>query len=126
MNLKNPQAPVGALLIGLGLAWWLDLWWLVWPAGLVAAGVIGYRQRKLVGRPNEAVQVGLWCIGLAVLFLLHFVWPGILFLAGASLLIRGREDGVEAGVQRAVTQMRQRRGTTRPIPTQQVPITSHQ
>jgi hypothetical protein len=99
---------------------------LVWPGALVAAGVIAYQQRRLAGRPNEAVQAGLWCIGMAVLFLIGFVWPGVLFLAGASLLIRGREDAVEAGVQRAVTQMRQRRGASRPIPTQQVPITTQQ
>jgi hypothetical protein len=67
----------------------------------------------------------MWGVGLALLFLIHFFWPGILFLAGASVLARGREDRIDAYVQRMIGQFGQRgRPAVRPTPTQQVPITT--
>ena len=53
-------------LIGLGLVMWLHLWWLVWPGALVVAGGLAYRERRRIGRPAEAVQAALWCIGMAL------------------------------------------------------------
>jgi hypothetical protein len=124
---KQQSVALGVLLIVLGLVWWLNLWSLIWPGALAAAGVIAYRQRRRAGRPVEAVQAGLWCIGLALLFLVDFVWPGVLFLAGASILIRGREVEVDEQIRRTVAQAgSQRRAVSRAITTQQVPITTHQ
>src|SRR5689334_14063269 len=99
---KRQSAAIGIFLVGLGLVMWLNLWGLLWPGALAAGGVVAYRERRRIGRTAEAVQVALWCIGLALLLLLHFIWPGVLFLAGASLLIRGREVQVDESIQRMV------------------------
>jgi hypothetical protein len=127
MNLNKQQsAATGMFLIGLGLVWWLNLWWMLLPGTLAIGGAMAYQQRRRMGRTVEAVQVGLWGVGLALLFLLGFVWPGVLFLAGASVLLRGREDQLDATVQRVITQLGQRRQTARSVTTQQVTITTQQ
>lgn len=125
MNFNRQQTiAVGVLLIALGLIAWLNLWWLILPGAFVTAGVIGYSQRRRIGRPQEAVQVGLWSIGLALVFLMHF-WVGVLFLAGASILLRGRENQVEEWIDRTFRQTASRRTTTiQSYPTQHVPITT--
>jgi hypothetical protein len=120
---KQQTAAIGAFLIVLGLVMWLHLWWLVAPGALVAGGVLAYRQRRRIGRPVEAVQALMWCFGLALIFLSHF-WLGVLFLAGLSLLLRGRELQIDAMIQQALTQARTRRAPSRTITTQQVPITA--
>jgi hypothetical protein len=123
---KRQSAAIGIFLIGLGVMMWLNLWWLLWPGALAVAGVLGYRERRRLGRPTEAVQAALWCIGLALLWLLGFVWPGVLFLAGTSVLIHGREMQIDEAVQRRVAQARSRRAAQRPVTTQHVPITTQQ
>jgi hypothetical protein len=120
---KQQTAAIGAFLIALGLVMWLNLWWLIAPGALVAGGVIGYRQRQRLGRPAEAVQALLWCFGLALVFLTGF-WLGVLFLAGASLLLRGRELQADTMIRQALTQARGRRSASRSITTQQVPISA--
>jgi hypothetical protein len=126
MNLnKQSTYAAGVILIGLGVVALFHLWSLIFPAALLAGGVAAYRQRRQMGRLNEAIQVGMWGVGLALLFPVHFFWPGILFLAGASVLARGREDRIDAYVQRTIGQLGQRaRPAARPTPTQQVPITT--
>lgn len=125
MNTNRQQSvTIGAALIALGILWWFNLWWLVLPAALVAGGVFGYIQRRNLGRQDEAFQAALWGAGLGVLFLIGF-WPGILFLIGASLLLRGREFEAETRVREVVARVRQGR-STRPIPTQHVPVVTHQ
>src|SRR3954469_19092595 len=119
---KRQSAAIGIFLIRLGLMTWFHLWSLLWPRALAAAGVLAYRERRRIGRPIEAVQAALWCIGLSALLLLALVWPGVVFPAGASLLIRGRETEVDAAIQRTVAQTRSRRAAQRPIAAQQVPI----
>jgi hypothetical protein len=122
---KQPSVALGAFLIALGVVWWLNLWSLLLPAALLIGGVVAYQQRRRMGRTVEAVQVGLWGVGLALLFMLHFVWPGVLFLAGASVLLRGRETNADGYVQNALAQVRRRRSAApRPTPTQQVEITT--
>ena len=123
---KQPSMALGAFLIGLGIVWWLHLWALLLPAALLIGGVVAYQQRRRIGRTVEAVQVGLWGVGLALLFMLHFIWPGVLFLAGASVLVRGRETNVDAYVQNALAQARRRRTSAPASPTQHVPITTSQ
>lgn len=126
MNVTKPQTvALGIFLIALGAIWALNLWWLVLPGALATAGVIGYLQRRSAGRTIEAVQIGLWGVGLGLLFLLHFVWPGILFLAGASVLLRGREHKAEDQVQRLVSRVTRRR-TPASSTSYQVPVTSQE
>jgi len=124
MNLnKQSTYTAGVILVGLGVVALFDLWGLIFPAALLAGGVVAYQQRRRMGRLNEAVQVGMWGVGLALLFVLGFFWPGILFLAGASVLSRGREDQIDAYVQRAIAQFGQRRpAAARPTVSQHVPI----
>ena len=123
---KQPSVALGAFLIGLGVVWWLHLWSLLLPAALLVGGVMAYQQRRRMGRTVEGIQVGLWGVGLALLFMLHFIWPGVLFLAGASVLVRGRENNVDTYVQNAIAQARRRPAAARPTPTQHVPITTSQ
>ena len=120
---KQQTAMIGVFLVAIGLVMWLNLWWLIAPGALVAGGVLAYRQRRRLGRPVEAVQALLWCSGLALIFLIHF-WLGVLFLAGASLLLRGHELQADAMIQQALTQARTRRSASRSITTQQVPISA--
>ncbi|GAB4109246.1 MAG: hypothetical protein OHK0022_61740 [Roseiflexaceae bacterium] len=126
MNTNRQQSvSIGAILIGLGLLWWLNLWWLLLPAFLAVGGAIGYVQRRSFGRPVEAVQIGLWGVGLSLLFLIGFVWPGILLLAGLSILLRGRELEADAAVQRALGRIANR-GRAPSVPAQRVPIVTQQ
>ncbi len=109
MNVNNRQATIaGGFLIALGLIWWLNLWWLLLPAALVIGGVGAFLQRRAVGRNNEALHAGLWGVGLGLLFLLDFVWPGILFLAGGSILLRGREAQAQAMIEQTFDRVRGR------------------
>lgn len=125
MNRQQNSVVVGAVLIGLGIVWWLNLWWLIWPGVLFVAGAMAYTQRRRLGRTVEAVQAGLWLFGLGLLFLLHFVFPGILLLAGASILLRGREYQADDQVQALLSGLRSSRGASRnPLPGQQVPYTT--
>lgn len=121
---RQQSVLIGGFLIALGLVWWLNLWGLLLPAVLVAAGVIGYRQRRAIGRPIEAVQAGLWCFGLGLLFLTHILWPGVLLLAGVSILIRGREIQIDDRVRAMVAARRPRPAAS--VTSQQVPITTVQ
>jgi hypothetical protein len=126
MNSNRQQSvTIGAALIALGIVWWFNLWWLIGPAALIAGGAFAYIQRRNLGRQNEAFQIALWCVGFGLLLLLGFAWPGILFLLGASLLLRGREYEAETRVREVVARVRQGRAT-RPIPTQHVPVVTHQ
>lgn len=126
MNMNKQSTVVaGAILIGLGVVTLFNLWSLLLPAALVAGGVVAYQQRRSMGRLREGVQVGMWGVGLAVLFLLHFFWPGVLFLAGASVLARGREDRIDTKVQQLITQFgRRSHSPARTTPAQHVPITT--
>ena len=105
---------LGAILIVFGLFWWLNLWWLTLPLALLAGGVAAYVQRRAMGRTAEAVQMLVWGAGLSGLLLLHFVWPGIVLLAGASLLLRGREHRADETIQTLAR--RARRARIRPRP----------
>lgn len=129
MNTNRQQSvSIGTILIGVGLLWWLGLWWLLLPGVLAVGGAIGYMQRRTYGHPVEAVQLGLWGLGLGLLFLLGFVWPGILLLAGLSILLRGREIEADAAVQHMLARItnRGRNHNTPTTPVQQVPIITQQ
>ncbi|MDZ4722040.1 MAG: hypothetical protein SH847_26565 [Roseiflexaceae bacterium] len=129
MNLNNNKRQtvvMGIFLIALGVVWWLNLWWLLLPAAMIIAGVVGYLQRRSAGRNDEAMQAALWGIGMGLLFLTSFVWPGVLFVAGASILLRGREAQVEANVRHAITRVRSnraRRSSTERVPVETIPAT---
>jgi hypothetical protein len=76
--------------------------------------VAGYVQRRNMGRTIEAVQLLVWGGGLGLLFLLDFLWPGILLLAGASLLLRGREFRADEALQTLARRVRRPRVRARP------------
>lgn len=120
---RQPNVVVGALLIGLAIVWWLNLWGLILPVALIAGGVLGYQQRRRIGDAVGAVQAGLWLAGLGLLFLLHFVFPGVLLLAGASILLRGRELQADDQVQAFLANLGSRGRTPQTtLPRQSVPV----
>ncbi len=86
---------LGIGLIVLGVVFALNLWSLLPVLVLGSVGAYVYTMRRKEARVVAAVQSGLWLMGLALLFLVDFVFPGILLLAGASLLLRGREPQVD-------------------------------
>jgi hypothetical protein len=118
------SAAIGIGLIVLGVIWWLNLWWLLLPGALIAGGVAAYIQRRATRAP-EAVQVGLWGVGLGLLLLIDFVFPGVLFLAGISILARGREPEIDSRVQRLISGLRRPRATSHRPETTSVPISVH-
>jgi hypothetical protein len=110
INLNQSQARnAGIALIVLGVVAIFNLWWLVPAAALGGAGVFAYRRSRALGRTGEAVQAALWGLGLAVLYLIGAIFPGILLLAGASLLLRGREQEADARAQRVIGRIASRR-----------------
>lgn len=123
--MNRQQVVVGSVLIGVGLVWWLHLGWLVLPAALVAAGVYAYLRQRSQGQTAQAVQAGLWLCGMGLLFLVHLVFPGVLLLAGASILMRGREHAVDDQVQGLIAMVKAPRVASAPArPAQHVPITA--
>ncbi len=99
MRLNQQQTLVlGTSLIVLGVVMALNLWALLPVLVLGGAGAYLYRERRRSGRTGAAVQSGIWLIGLALLFLIDFVLPGIIILAGLSLLARGHEAAIDARV----------------------------
>lgn len=123
MHIDYKQARyLGIGLIILGVFAALKLWGLLLPIILGTAGGYMYMQRRQMGRIGEAVQGGLWLFGLALAFLIHFVFPGVLLLAGASLLIRGREPEVDQRVQSFLGQVKTRANTMRQPSAQNVPV----
>lgn len=126
MNLSRQQtATLGIGLITFGVIVWLNLWWLVVPGLLISGGALAYAQRRSVNRIAEAVQLGLWVVGLGVAILLGFLIPfaaALFLLGGTSLLIRGREDKADTFVQRMLGRVR-RRSSSPSVSVQQVPIT---
>ncbi len=107
MTQKDRKTTVilGTGLIVLGIVMAFGLWGLLPVLGLSAAGVYLYTERRRTGRIGAAVQSGLWLIGLAVLFLVQFVMPGIIILAGLSLLARGRETELDAWLVRLLAKL---------------------
>ncbi|NOK60792.1 MAG: hypothetical protein GFH27_549289n225 [Chloroflexi bacterium AL-W] len=124
MNLSRQQtATLGIGLITFGVIVWLNLWWLVVPGLLISGGALAYAQRRSVNRIAEAVQLGLWGVGLGI-FAIPFMpfIAGFFLLGGTSLLIRGREDKADTFVQRMLGRVR-RRSSSPSVSVQQVPIT---
>jgi len=93
--MNNQTRLIGLILITIGVVAIFRLWWLVPVALLAGGGIVIYRRQRNLGRIDEAVQALLWGVGLALLSLFKLLWPGILILGGASLLLRGREAEVE-------------------------------
>jgi hypothetical protein len=110
LNLNQQQARVaGIALIALGVVAIFNLWWAIPSALLAFGGVTIYRRQRALGRTGEAVQAALWGVGLAVLLLLDFVFPGVLLLGGASLLLRGRELEADQRAHRLLSSVASRR-----------------
>ena len=131
MNLSRQQtAALGIGLITFGVIVWLNLWWLVVPGLLISGGAMAYTQRRSMNRTTQAVQLGLWGVGLGVASLFSFLIPflaALFLIGGASLLIRGREDKADTFVQRLIGRVRRRSSSSTPtVSVQQVPITQQQ
>jgi hypothetical protein len=110
VNLTQQQARyAGFALIALGAVAVFDLWWAIPIALLAGGGVAIYQRQRAIGRTGEAVQALLWGVGLAVLLLVGFIFPGVLLLGGASLLLRGREAQADARVQAVAARFARRR-----------------
>lgn len=110
MNLNQQRARyAGIALVILGVVAVFNLWWLVPAALLATGGVVIYRRQRAIGRRGEAVQALLWGMGLAVLLLADFIFPGVLILGGASLLLRGREAAADDRLQAIVARFRRQR-----------------
>lgn len=110
MNINQTQARnAGIVLIVLGVVAIFNLWWLVPPALLAGGGVAIYLRQRAIGRRGEAIQALLWGVGLAVLLAADFIFPGVLLLGGASLLLRGREAQADDRVQATVARFARRR-----------------
>ncbi|MBP1468508.1 hypothetical protein EYB53_022540 [Candidatus Chloroploca sp. M-50] len=116
MNINQNQARnAGLILIVLGVVAIFNLWALIPPALLAVGGVAIYRRQKALGRTGEAVQGMLWGVGLAALLGFNvFTLPGVLLLAGASLLLRGREAQAEARLFATVGRLSRRRTPVTP------------
>ncbi len=94
----NRSHYVGAALLALGIVVIFDLWWAVPALILAGVGAYIYATRRKAGDRVAAVQGLLWLLGLALLFVFDFVFPGILFVAGGSLLARGREVRIDTAI----------------------------
>ncbi len=125
MNLNQQQTRyAGIALIVFGIVAVFNLWWLIPSALLAGGGAAIYQRQRASGRTGDAVQALLWGVGLAVLMLADFVFPGVLLLGGASLLLRGREPQADARVQATVARFARRRApavTATPAPTMSAP-----
>lgn len=98
----------GIALVILGVVAVFNLWWLVPAALLATGGLVIYRRQRAIGRRGEAVQALLWGVGLAVLLLADFIFPGVLILGGASLLLRSHEAAADDRLQAVVARFRRR------------------
>jgi hypothetical protein len=115
LNLNQKQTRIaGIALIALGVVAIFNLWWAIPSVLLAAGGVAIYRRQRSLGRTGEAVQGALWGVGLALLLLINFVFPGVLLLGGASLLLRGRELEADQRVQHMLTNITSRRSVAQP------------
>jgi hypothetical protein len=110
VNINQSQARyAGIALIVLGVVAVFNLWWIIPPALLAGGGVAIYLRQRAIGRRGEAVQALLWGVGLAALLAVDFIFPGVLLLGGASLLLRGREAQADDRVQATVARFARRR-----------------
>jgi len=127
VNLNQQQTRyAGIALIVFGIVAVFNLWWLIPSALLVGGGATIYQRQRASGRTGDAVQALLWGVGLAVLMLADFVFPGVLLLGGVSLLLRGREPQADARVQATVARFARRRApavTATPTPAMSAPQT---
>ncbi|MCS6882870.1 MAG: hypothetical protein RMK84_17635 [Oscillochloridaceae bacterium] len=122
--MQTRQARIaGIVLIVLGIVALFNLWWLVPAALLALGGVVIYQRQRAIGRVGEAVQALLWGMGLAALLLADVIFPGVLILGGVSLLLRGREAGIDARLQTLVARFRRGPAMSAPQSVPPAPVT---
>ena len=93
-SLTNRLLGIAAIVIGLLVA--VRMLWLLPPLLLIGGGLVFYRYQKVLGRTDRALQGALWGVGLGIGLLTSLLFPAVFVLAGASLLLRGREAQIDA------------------------------
>ncbi|MHB1294990.1 MAG: hypothetical protein ACYC4R_08315 [Anaerolineae bacterium] len=90
MDRKPPYEAMsgGILLVGIGILLLVPGLGF-WPWILVVAAIAGLPASLAANRGWLGWQSFFWLTGLAVLFATGYFWPGILILAGLSMLIGG-------------------------------------
>jgi hypothetical protein len=98
--MKRHRSPdslgAGIFLIGLGILFLLPGRVGFFPWILVVIGLAGLPSALSGSRGWAAWQGLFWLVGLAVLFATNSIWPGILILAGASMLMGAVAGGAKA------------------------------
>ena len=107
MNTNQKQTLYGGIvLVVFGIMALFGIWWLLPTLLLAGGGAAIYITQRQIGRVGEAVQGGLWGLGLALMLLTGFSWlPFLLLLGGLSLILRGREPLADAAVQRLLARL---------------------
>jgi hypothetical protein len=91
---------IAAIVLGVLVALrMLRILWLVPALALIGGGIVLYRYQKILGRTDRAVYAALWGVGLGVALLVGALVPALFVLAGATILLRGREAQVDALVR---------------------------
>jgi len=85
MKSRLDNAGGAFVLIGLGVIFLLGLGF--WPWILFVVAVPTLLSGLSSGKPWDGVQGAVWLVGFGVIALLGIWWPGILILAGISILI---------------------------------------
>ncbi len=75
---------VALMLLGIGVVFAAGVGF--WPWILAVVGVATLPGAAGRNRVAEGLQTCIWLVGLAVLFALDAVWPGILFVLAGSLV----------------------------------------
>jgi hypothetical protein len=105
MNTNSRRTLYGGIaLIVLGIFALTGLWWMLPVLALAGGGAFMYVTRRRMGQLYEALVGGMWGIGLALTWLTGAWVAGLLLLGGATLLLRGREQRVDAVVGRLLGQ----------------------
>ena len=92
----------GIILIGIGIIFLANIDF--FPAILVVIGLASLPESVAQKGFWAGIQSAVWLIGIAALFAFDIFWPGILILAGLSMLVGGlvRPPGLEGKRKRGL------------------------
>ncbi|MBC8075068.1 MAG: hypothetical protein H7Y32_03250 [Chloroflexales bacterium] len=104
MNTSQRTVYAGVALIVLGALFLTGMGGLLPALALAGGGVYLYQTQRRAGSVDKALVGGLWGVGLALIWLTGAWLAGLLLLGGLTVLMRGREQRVDATVQRYMAQ----------------------